>query len=121
MSSKKDQRERRVAPERHRLEDRLADERERALRADQQAREDLERLVGVEERAQPVAGRVLDLELARDALGQLAVGAQLVADLAPGPAASSGAAAAKRSAAPAAAVSITVPSASTNVSERTVR
>ena len=63
------------------LEDRLGDERQRALRADQQAAEDLHRLVGVEERAEPVAGRVLDLELAPDPLRQLGVGADLVADL----------------------------------------
>ena len=38
-------------------------------------------VVGVEERAQPVAGGVLDLELAPDPLDQLLVGADLVADL----------------------------------------
>ena len=48
---------------------------------DQQVGEDLQRLVIVEERAQAVPGGVLDLELVRDALGELAVGAQLVADL----------------------------------------
>ena len=70
-----------VAGWRHGLEHGLGDERERALRADEQPAEDLERRVGVEERAQPVAGRVLDLELAPDPLGQLLVGADLVADL----------------------------------------
>ena len=52
--------------QRHRLEDDLGDEGERALGADQQAAEDLQRLVGVEEGAEPVAGRVLDRELAAD-------------------------------------------------------
>ena len=65
---------------RHGVEHRLGDEAQRALRAHEQAAEDLHRLVGVEERAQPVAGRVLDLELAPDALRQLGVGADLVAD-----------------------------------------
>ena len=46
------------------LEHGLGDERERALGADEQPAEDLERRVRVEERAEPVAGRVLDLELA---------------------------------------------------------
>ena len=58
----------------------LRDEAERALRAHQQAAEDLHRLVGVEERAQAVAGGVLDLELRPDPLGELLVGADLVAD-----------------------------------------
>ncbi len=80
-----------------RLEHRLGDERERALGADQQPPEDLQRLVGVEERAQPVAGRVLDLELARDALAQLARRRAARRGSRSRPAASSGAAAAKRS------------------------
>ena len=63
------------------LEHRLGDERQRPLGADEQAAEDLERVVGVEEGAQPVAGRVLDLELAPDPVGELGVGADLVADL----------------------------------------
>ena len=63
------------------LEDRLGDVGERPLRADQEAAEDLQRLVGVEEGAEAVAGRVLDLELAADAGGELGVGADLVADL----------------------------------------
>ena len=106
--------------QRHRLEDGLGDEGERALGADQQAAEDLQRLVGVEEGAEPVAGRVLDLELAADALAQLGVGADLVADRRqarrPAPARP------RRSvsAAPGAAVSIVVPEGRTKVSERTV-
>ena len=52
------------AAERNGVEHRLGDERERPLRADHQPPEDLQRLVGVEERAQAVAHRVLDLELA---------------------------------------------------------
>ena len=63
------------------LEHGLGDERERALGADEQAAEDLERRLGVEERAEAVAGRVLDLELAPDPLAELGVGADLVADL----------------------------------------
>ena len=59
----------------------LGEEGERALGADDEAAEDLQRLVGVEEGAEPVAGRVLDLELAADARAQLLVGADLVADL----------------------------------------
>ena len=64
-----------------RLEHRLGHERERALRADDQPPEDLHRLIGVEKRAQPVAGRVLDLELVGDPRRQLGVGADLIADL----------------------------------------
>ena len=67
--------------QRDRLEHRLGQERERPLRADDQAPEDLQRLLGVQEGAQAVAGRVLDLELAPDALAQLRVGEQLPADL----------------------------------------
>ena len=66
---------------RHGLEDRLGDEAERALRADQQPAEDLDGLVLVEEGAEPVAGRVLDPELAPDALAELRADADLVADL----------------------------------------
>ena len=66
---------------RHGLERRLGDERERALAADQQPAEDLERGLGVEEGAEPVAGGVLDRELATDPLGELVVGEDLVADL----------------------------------------
>ena len=62
------------------VEDDLGDVGERPLRADQEAAEDLQRLVGVEEGAEAVAGRVLDLELAADAGGELGVGADLVAD-----------------------------------------
>ena len=65
---------------RDRLEDDLGDVGERPLRADQEAAEDLQRLVGVEEGAEAVPGRVLDLELAADPGGQLGVGADLVAD-----------------------------------------
>ncbi len=68
------------ARQRHRLEDRLGEEGERALGADQEAAEYLQRLLGVEEGAEPVAGRVLDRELAADALGELGVGADLLAD-----------------------------------------
>src|SRR5256714_1542164 len=67
--------------DRHGLEHGFGDEGERALRADEQPPEDLQRLVGVEEGAQPVAGGVLDLELATDPLGEGLVGADLVADL----------------------------------------
>ncbi len=70
----------RVGGPRHGLEDRLGDEAERPLRTDEEAAEDLQRLIGVEEGAEPVAGRVLDRELAPDALAQLGVGADLVAD-----------------------------------------
>ena len=69
---------------------------------------------------QPVTGRVLDLELSPDALGQLRVGADLVADLAPAPAPAPARAPQTPAAAPGAAVSIVVPDGSTNVSERTV-
>ena len=65
----------------HGLEHRLGDERERPLRADDQAAEDLQRRLGVEEGAEAVAGRVLDLELAPDPLAELGVGEDLVADL----------------------------------------
>ena len=76
-----DQGQRRVAPERHGVEHRLGHEGQRPLGADDQAPEDLQRRVGVQERAQPIAGGVLDLELAGHALRQLGVGAELVADL----------------------------------------
>ncbi len=66
--------------QRHGLEDSLGDEGQRALRADHEAAEDLQRLIGVEEGAEPVAGRVLDRELAPDALAQLGVGTDLLAD-----------------------------------------
>ena len=66
---------------RDRLEHGLGDEAKRSLGADQQAAEDLDGRLGVEEGAQPVAGRVLDLELAPDALAELGVGADLVTDL----------------------------------------
>ncbi len=64
-----------------RLEHGLGDEPERALGADQQPAEDLERGLGVEEGAQPVAGRVLDRELAPDPLAELGVVDDLLADL----------------------------------------
>ena len=67
--------------QRNGLEDRLGDEAERALGADQEAPEDLQRLVLVQEGTEPVAGRVLDPELAPDPLAQLLVGADLVAHL----------------------------------------
>ncbi len=69
-------------PRRHRhgLEDGLGDEGQGALGADEEAAEDLERLVGVEEGAEPVPGRVLDRELAPDPVAQLIVGPDLVAD-----------------------------------------
>ncbi len=70
-----------LARQRARLEHDLGDEGEGALRADHEAAEDLERGLGVEERAQPVAGGVLDLELAPHALGELGVGEQLGADV----------------------------------------
>ncbi len=54
-----------VGGHRQRLEGRVADQRERSLRADDEAAEDLDGLVGVEERAEAVAGGVLDLVLAR--------------------------------------------------------
>ena len=57
------------------LEYRLGDEGQRPLRADDQPAEDLQRRVGIQERAQPVAGGVLDLELAADTLGELLVAA----------------------------------------------
>ncbi len=65
----------------HGVEHRLGDEGERALGPHQQAAEDLQRRVGVEEGAEPVAGGVLDLELPPHAIGQLAVLPQLVAQL----------------------------------------
>ena len=70
-----------MGPQRDRLEGRLGHERERSLRADHQPPEDLERRVGVEKRAQPVAHRVLDREFPRHALGELGVGSELVPDL----------------------------------------
>ena len=73
--------ERRRGRLRHGLVDDLGDEGERALGADDQAAEDLERLVGVEKRAEAISGRVLDLELAPDPPPQVAVGANLVANL----------------------------------------
>ena len=99
---------------------RLGDERERPLGADHQAPEDLQRLLGVEERAQAVAGRVLDRELTPACAPHSSlVGAQLVADLS-----SPRRARARRRriglSAPCAAVSITAPLASTNVIELTV-
>ena len=68
------------------FEDGLGDERERALRSDDEAAEDLERGLGVEECAEPVAHRVLDPELAPDPLRQVGVGEDLVADLEQAPA-----------------------------------
>ena len=65
---------------RDRLEDDLGDVGERPLRADQQATEDLQRLIGIEEGAEAIAGGVLDLELAPDACREVGVGADLVAD-----------------------------------------
>ena len=65
----------------HGVEHRLSQEGERPLAADKQPPEDLQRRVGVEESAEPVAGGVLDLELAPHPLAQLRVRAQLVADL----------------------------------------
>ena len=99
MSVEEDQRDRRVPPERHRLEHGLGDERERPLGADHEPPEDLERRVGVEKRAQPVAGRVLDLELAprRARRARRPRGAR--PESRSGRAASSGAAAANRSSA----------------------
>ena len=64
-----------------RLEDCLGDEAERSLRSNQEALEDLDRFVGVQERAEPVAGGVLDPELLADPLGELLVAADLVSDL----------------------------------------
>ena len=71
----------RVGGHRERLEGRVADQRERPLRADDEAAEDLDGLVRVEERAQAVSRRVLDLELMADPLRQFLVGADLVAEL----------------------------------------
>ena len=104
---------------RHGLEHGLGDEGERALRSNQQAAEDLHGLVRVEERAQAVAGRVLDAELRADSLAQLGVGADLVADLrqACGQLGLGGGEALGRVGA---ALSITVPDGSTKVSARTV-
>ena len=62
------ERGRRVPAERHRVEHGLGHERKGSLRADDQPAEDLQRRVGLEERDQPVAHRVLDLELPPDAL-----------------------------------------------------
>ena len=70
-----------MTAERHRLELGVGDEGEGPLGADDEPAEDLERGVGIEERAQPVAGRVLDLELAADALSERAVRPQLIAQL----------------------------------------
>ena len=75
-----DQRGRGVVTVRDGVEHGLGHEAQRAFAPDQQPREDLDRLVRVEERAQPVAGRVLDRELAPDPCGELLVGADLVAD-----------------------------------------
>ena len=62
------------------LEHRLGDEGKRSLRADHEPAEHLQRRVGVEQRAQPITGRVLDLELAADPSGEGLVGAELVAE-----------------------------------------
>ena len=115
-----DQRQRRVAAQRHGVEHRLGDEGQRPLRADDQPPEDLQRRVGVQERAQAVAGGVLDLELGRHPGGQLGVGAQLVADLDQpgGQLGSGGGERAPRR--PGAAVSITAPLASTSFRALTV-
>ena len=67
---------------------------------------------------QPVARRVLDLELAPHPLRQVGVGEQLGAAAAAGLRQATGSAAANASSAPGAAVSITVPEGRTNVSER---
>ena len=67
--------------ERHGLDDRLGDEAERPLGADQKPPEDLDRLVRVEEGAEPVARGVLDAELLPDPLGELVVGSDLVPNL----------------------------------------
>ena len=48
----------------------LADEAERAFRADHQVREDVDRIAEVDQRVQAVAGRVLEPELVADARGQ---------------------------------------------------
>ena len=66
--------------QRHGAEGDRGDEGERALGADDQAAEDLHRRVGVEERAEPVADRVLDLELEADALDQILVVEDLLAE-----------------------------------------
>ena len=110
----------RAGRHRHRLEDRLRDERQRPLGADQQAAEDLDRLVLVEEGAEPVADRVLDPELRPDPLARARSRRGSRRGSPRGPALSSGSAAANRSAASGAAVSIVVPDGSTKVSERTV-
>ena len=75
-----DEGQRGVAPQRHRVEHRLGHEGQRALGADDQPPEDLQRRVGVQERAQAISGGVLDLELAGDPLSQLGVGTDAVAD-----------------------------------------
>ena len=71
IEAKRTQRDRGVRPQRDRLELGLGDERERPLRADDEPAEDLEGLIGIQERAQPVAGRVLDLELPSHPFGEL--------------------------------------------------
>ncbi len=59
----------------------LGDERECPLRADDEPAEDLKRRFAVEQRAQAVAGDVLDLVLAPHALGERPIGEQLGAQL----------------------------------------
>ena len=68
-----DQRARLVGVLRDRAVGDLADEAERALRADHQVREDVDRIVEVDQRVEAVAGRVLHPELVPDARGQRGV------------------------------------------------
>jgi hypothetical protein len=59
----------------------LADEAEGSFRADHQVREDVDRIVEVDQRVEAVAGRVLEAELVADARGELGVCARLVREL----------------------------------------
>ena len=98
---------------------RLGDERQRPLRSDQQPPEDLHRGVGVEERAQPIAGGVLDLELASDPCRELVVGEDLGADVEQA-AGELGLGGGELSSASGSAVSMSVPEGSTKRSALTV-
>jgi hypothetical protein len=71
----------RARAERHRLEHHLGDERQRSLGAHDEAAKDLQWGPCIEERAEAVSGRVLDLELPTNALGELRLAPDLVADL----------------------------------------
>ena len=64
---------------RHRLVGDAAHEAERALRADHQVGQDVDRVFEIDQCIEAVAGGVLDLELVADAAGQRGVGARLAA------------------------------------------